>query len=89
MGSRKGPYNADFPQGSEVRVASRADLERFLVEWRLHNPLTPDQLAFAGRTARVMRVGYYHGGDELYWLDGIPGVWHLQCLRSVEPDDGV
>ena len=86
MGSRNGPYKADFPEGATVRIASRADLERFMAEWRFHNPLTPDQLASAGRTARVTRVGYYHGGDELYWLDGVVGVWHPECLQSVEVD---
>jgi hypothetical protein len=29
-------------------------------------------------------VGFYHGGDVLYTLDGIPGLWHEQCL--VGPD---
>jgi hypothetical protein len=25
-------------------------------------------------------VGFYHGGDPLYSLDGVPGVWHERCL---------
>ena len=28
------------------------------------------------------RVGYYHGGDVLYELEGVPGVWHEVCLRK-------
>lgn len=27
-------------------------------------------------------IGYYHGGDELYWLKGVPGVWHERCLKA-------
>ena len=26
-------------------------------------------------------VAFYHGGDPLYKLAGIPGLWHEQCLR--------
>ena len=29
-----------------------------------------------------MRVGFYHGGDALYELEGVPGVWHEVCLRK-------
>lgn len=80
MGRLNGRYNADFPEGTTVRIASRSDLEAFAGEWALHNPLVPEQLEFAGRTATVKSVGYYHGADELYELVGIPGVWHEGCL---------
>jgi hypothetical protein len=30
---------------------------------------------------------YYHGGDELYWLKEVPGVWHEQCLRIETSDN--
>ena len=53
-------------------------------DWHLHNPLQPGQLEFAGRIAIVAEVGYYHGGDELYQLKDLPGVWHEVCLESVE-----
>jgi hypothetical protein len=43
-----------------------------------------DGLAFAGKVAEVENVGFYHGGDALYILKGIPGIWHERCLR---PDD--
>ena len=82
MGTRNGPYNADFPRGTTVRVAPRAALEKFREEWKLHNPLQPEQLAFADTVAQVVEVGYYHGGDELYSLDGVPGLWHEVCLRD-------
>jgi hypothetical protein len=83
MGARNGPYNADFPEGTVVRIAPRSDLERFMTVWKLHNPLQPSQLAYAGVTAHVIHVHYYHGGDELYSLDCVPGLWHETCLRGI------
>lgn len=84
MGKNKGPYNAEFAEGSFVRVIDGSSLEQFMCEWRWHNPLQPEQLKFAGSIAKVRRVGFYHGGDELYELEGIPGVWHEACLRATE-----
>ena len=86
MGRLKGPYVPEFPAGSRVRVVDRAHLEKFMKEWRLHNPLREEQLEFGGQVAAVREVGYYHGADELYSLEGLPGVWHEACLRLV--DDG-
>ena len=84
MGKAKGPYEPEYPEGTFVRIADRTALERFLAEWRYHNKLQAKQLAFAGQRARVTSVSFYHGGDELYVLDGIPGVWHEQCLHAVD-----
>jgi hypothetical protein len=75
-------YHEKFPAGTRVRIASREELERFRREWRLHNPLGPAQLDFADREATVAEVGFYHGGDVLYTLSGVPGVWHEHCLSS-------
>ena len=80
MGKTKGIYNADFPTGTLVRVASHPQLEEFIRTWRLHHPLTQEQLAFAESQGKVVEVSFYHGGDELYRLDGIPGIWHECCL---------
>ena len=74
------PYTSRFAQGSEVRVRSRPDLERFAREWKYHDPLTSEQLAYAGSTATISEIGFYHGGDPLYKLQGVPGVWHEECL---------
>jgi len=76
------PYKEEFPAGSRVQIVNRLALEQFLQTWKFHNPLKPEQLEFAGKTAKVLNVGFYHGGDPLYVLDGIPGVWHEQCLAS-------
>ena len=82
MGRRNGPYGADFPVGSSVRIAERALLERFMQEWKYQNPIEQQQLAYAGKVAVIRKLGYYHGGDELYWLEGVPGVWHERCLED-------
>ena len=76
MGNRNGPYEADFPVGTTVRIASRAALEGFMSEWKWHSPLTREQLAFAERIATVSAVGYYHRGDELtmYLVSGTRSV---------------
>jgi hypothetical protein len=66
-----------------VQVADFATLERFRATWYLHNPLRPEQLAFAGRKAVVADVGFYHGGDPLYVLRDLPGVWHETCLTAI------
>ena len=84
MGTTNGPYQADFPVGTRVRIGDQAELEQFLRECKYHNPLQAEQLAFAYHPATIVSVGYYHGGDELYQLDGIPGIWHERCLHPMD-----
>ena len=81
MGTRNGPYKEDFPRGTTVRIRDRDTLEAFRKDWPAHHPLDPAQLDFAGQQARIKTVSFYHGGDELYELDGILGIWHEQCLE--------
>ena len=83
MDSSSRPYVEQFPIGTRVRVADRGQLERFRAKWHYHHPLAPDQLLYAGHEALVRQVSFYHGGDALYVLDGISGVWHEQCLVRV------
>ena len=83
MGATRGPYSEEYPVGTTVKIVDRSTLERFRKEWKLHNPLDESQLAFADKVATVAKVGFYHGGDELYSLKGIPGIWHERCLRPV------
>ena len=78
------PYKAAFAVGSEVTIAPLSDLEEFQRTWRLHNPLQKEQFAYAGKVTRVAKVGFYHGGDPLYELEGLPGVWHEICLSTAE-----
>jgi hypothetical protein len=39
------------------------------------------QLEAAGKAAQVKSVGFYHGGDELYELEDLPGLWHEANLE--------
>jgi hypothetical protein len=82
VGKTKGPYKAEFEVGSEVRVADRAFLESFLEAGQYHNELESEQLEFAGAVSKVQKVDFFHGGDEIYTLEGIPGVWHEECLSA-------
>ena len=82
MGKMKGLNVAEFEVGAEVRIADRAFLESFLEEGQYHNELESEQLEYADRAARVKEVSFFHGGDEIYSLEGIPGVWHEACLRT-------
>ena len=82
MGKTKGLNNAEFEVGAEVRVAGRAFLEKFLEDGQYHNELEPEQLGYADRVAKVKAVDFFHGGDEIYTLEGIPGVLHEECFRT-------
>ena len=73
-------YKEEFPVGSKVRTASLPELQQFQATWKYHHPLMPEQLAHAGFLGVVEKVGFYHGGDVLYGLRGIPGIWHECCL---------
>jgi len=82
LGKSKGLNVAEFEVGSQVKIADRAFLENFLEEGQYHNELEPEQIEFAGRVATVKSVEFFHGGDEIYTLEGIPGVWHEECLSA-------
>jgi hypothetical protein len=75
-------YKSKYSVGEKVRVASREMLETFLATWRYHHKLQREQLEFGGTTAEVSKVGFYHGGDVLYELNGVPGIWHEACLEN-------
>jgi len=79
----RSPYESMFDIGDAVRIEKREALEFFRAEWKFHDPLSDEQITHAGQSATVRKVGFYHGGDALYELDGIPGVWHEPNL--VEP----
>jgi hypothetical protein len=76
------PYNAAFPEGTKVCIKDKAFLERFLEEWKYHHPITEEYMQYAGVTTTVSSIAFYHGGDELYELNGVPGIWHKQCLEG-------
>jgi hypothetical protein len=84
MGKIRGAYREEFPVGTSVRIAERPELEKFMNNWKLHNKLQPEQLEYAGRIGKIKSVGFYHGGDELYEIEGVLGVWHEQCLKVAQ-----
>jgi hypothetical protein len=74
---------AKYPAGALVRVVSPRELERFFRSWKFDHPLRPEQLQYGGQSARVVRSMMYGGGNILYELDGIPGIWHEACVEGV------
>ncbi len=77
-------YKAEYPAGTMVRIAPVETLLQFArPQWMFHHPVEELLLSFSGKQAMVLKVGFYHGGDELYELDGIPGIWHEKCLENV------
>jgi len=76
-------YQEQFPVGASVRIAERDELERFRREWHFHHKLEAEQFSYAGQMARAKDVGFYHGGDVLYHLERVPGIWHEVCLHAV------
>ena len=82
-------YKELYPVGSEVRVLPREKLEDFRRTWQFHDPLQEGQLPYAGAVSRVASVGFYHGGDVLYTLEKIPGIWHEICLGSASAPNAV
>jgi hypothetical protein len=80
MGKTTGLNNAEFPVGTTVKIADRKFLESFLEAGQYHHDLEEEQIEFAGRKTTVTHVEFFTGGDEIYTLEGIPGVWHEECL---------
>jgi hypothetical protein len=78
------PYKEAFPVGARVRIGSRAVLGTFARDWKLHHPLQPEQMKYAGTQATVKSVGFYHGGDVIYVLESVSGTWHETCLEPAQ-----
>lgn len=76
------PYTQRYPVGTTVRVASHEFLTEFKETWKFHHKLQPEQLEYADRVTTVKRVGMYHGGDQVYELTDIPGMWLEPCLSK-------
>jgi len=65
-----------------VRVIAQPALEAFVRNWSNHHKLQPEQMEWAGMIAIVKEVSFYHGGDQLYVLEGVPDIWNEPCLES-------
>jgi hypothetical protein len=76
------PYREAFRAGTEIRIADAVFLENFIATWKYHHKLQPEQVEYANREATVKGVAFYHGGDPVYTLEGVPGLWLEQCLRA-------
>jgi hypothetical protein len=84
-----GPYAERYPVGSPVRIAPLEELEEFMRTWKLHHALVEEQLKYAGMLTIVRTVGYYHGGDVIYTLEGTGKLaWLERCLRDAERPTG-
>ena len=70
----------------EWHIESLAPGTADLLSCRTASPSTrklePGQLNCTGQVAEVESVGFYHGGDVLYKLKGMPGTWHERCLKA-------
>ena len=77
------PYQNRFSEGRQVRIVARPALDEFKSTWKFHHPLVDEQLHFAGKLSTIAKFGFYHGGDVIYELQGIPGTWHEACLEEV------
>ncbi len=77
-------YYELFPIGTHVRIRDRGALEQYRrPTWKFHHPILDEQLSYAQAVGTVERVGYYHGGDVLYNLANMPGIWHEACLEAL------
>ncbi|MGC2661998.1 MAG: hypothetical protein WA324_28895 [Bryobacteraceae bacterium] len=56
-------YKATFPVGSKVRIVPQPALDEFARTWKYHHKLQPEQMRYAGASAIVRDVSFYHGGD--------------------------
>ena len=74
------PYKEKYPVGTIIRIAPSERREAFKRDWKHHHPISDEQIKAAGKADRVKKVGFYHGGDVLYELEGVPGTWHEQVL---------
>jgi hypothetical protein len=82
METESTPYREKFPVGSSVRIKPAEELEIFKRNWKLHHPLSAEQVAYGGKTDCVLRVSFYHGGDVVYELKSAPGTWHELLLEA-------
>jgi hypothetical protein len=82
MDEAKFIYKSRFEIGTCVQIANEEFLKAFLLSWNLHDKLEAEQVHYHDQVATVEKVGFYHGGDQLYQLAKIPGIWHEQCLKE-------
>jgi hypothetical protein len=72
-----------YQPGDLVLIDSPELLASFARTWKRHHPLETRQMAYAGQSAKIANSFMYHGGDILYELEDVPGVWHQQVLSPL------
>jgi hypothetical protein len=48
MDKEETPYREKFPAGSKVRIKDKSKLEDFRRTWKFHNPISAEQIGYAG-----------------------------------------
>jgi hypothetical protein len=81
------PYQERYLAGTNIRIGSVERLLEFKRTWKYHHPISDEQIKAAGKVAKVKGASFYHGGDVLYALEGIGGIWHEQVLDPENSSD--
>jgi hypothetical protein len=77
-------YNALLAREADVRIADEGLLRQFMrPQYAYHHPVQVGMIEHAGEVAKIAEVAYYHGGDPLYTLYLVPGLWHEACLHPI------
>jgi hypothetical protein len=73
-------YGLDkFQAGDRVRIKSLEILQEFTLH-PVYQPLQESQFKYADKLAVIAESSMYHGGNILYQLKGVPGIWHQDLL---------
>jgi len=75
------PCKEQFPVGTKVQVKDEGSLRQFQERCKSRRPISLEQIETAGQVDVVTNVGFYRGGDVLYKLQRLPGIWHEECLE--------
>lgn len=76
------PREEQFPVGTKVQVRDEGFLRQFQERRKVPHPISPEQIETAGQVDIVTNVGFHNGGDVLYKLQRLPGIWHEECLEA-------
>lgn len=58
MDKEETPYREKFPAGSKVRIKDKSKLEDFRRTWKFHNPISAEQIGYAGNQDSVVGVAW-------------------------------
>jgi len=75
-------YHPIFKKGDKIKINDKDYLLNFQRTWKYHHNITDDQIKYAERLAAVKDVYIYHGGEVMYALKSIPGIWLEQLIEE-------